>query len=380
MVLKLDQPRLITGIDIGNERSAFIEVLVANSKQAQPEFKEILLATSFMTITEVKNDLNPNRVRFFSGNVLIESVAKKKWDLVKIKCTQPFNSKIKYGISFVTLHTPEEVKCEDSPEKPAVKVSKAERLEDSDESRKKFGKFAMRANSDSDTDDKKKEDDSPFNRWKSSRSCGESRSTIKEQMTKLEEKRKRIRMLPDSSDEDKSPKPKTNRNRKSGLMYLDEDDEPNAKLQKKLDKDKDSKEKLLVPRDKSPSKSDPKKFSSFLSSDLPSTSSSSLSKSPSRSNSSSHSSRPPLSSHKNHSPKKSSRKDKENEKKSPRKEKRDSHPPRNVTYKSFHKLLEGVVIAFSGYVNPERGTLRQKAIDMGAKYKPDWDNSCTHLM
>lgn len=32
------------------------------------------------------------------------------------------------------------------------------------------------------------------------------------------------------------------------------------------------------------------------------------------------------------------------------------------------------------FQNPERAQMRDKAIKMGAKYKPDWNDSCTHLM
>lgn len=73
MVFKLDQPRQISMIEIGNENSGrykypckyldkpfnnhinlfllgMIEVLVGNSLQDPPIYKEILLSTSFMTI------------------------------------------------------------------------------------------------------------------------------------------------------------------------------------------------------------------------------------------------------------------------------------------------------------------------------------------
>lgn len=377
VVLKLDQPRVISGIDIGNERSGFIEVLVGNSKQDPPAYKEILLATSFMTIIEAKNGNNPNRVRCFTNNILVESVAKQKWDLIKVICTQPFNSKIQYGLSFITLHTPEEEKNDNSPVKPVL-VAKAAKAEDSSEKKSKFGKFAMRADSGSDDDKKDKVTTTPFNRWKSSKTGSENKVSIKDQMkAKIEENRKRIRVVPDSSDEDPKPTPKPNRNRTSGLVYEDEDDEPNERLQKKIDKDKERKEKdqktpKLAKRDKSPPRSDSKrsKFSSFIDVDEPSTSS--RHRSPSRS-----SSKPSFSSSSSSkkSQMKSPRKDKEPEKKS------NSSPLKaSVTYKPFHKLLEGVVFAFSGYVNPERGILRQKALDMGAKYRPDWDSSCSHLM
>ncbi|RWW11655.1 hypothetical protein BHE74_00043515 [Ensete ventricosum] len=46
----------------------------------------------------------------------------------------------------------------------------------------------------------------------------------------------------------------------------------------------------------------------------------------------------------------------------------------------FSKLLEGVIFALSGFVNPERATLRSKALEMGAEYQPDWTSDCTILV
>ena len=48
--------------------------------------------------------------------------------------------------------------------------------------------------------------------------------------------------------------------------------------------------------------------------------------------------------------------------------------------KPFNRLLEGVTVVLSGFQNPLRGQLRDKLQAMGAKYKPDWGPSCTHLM
>jgi DNA-repair protein XRCC1 len=401
VIFKLDQPRVISGIDIGNEHSGFIEVLVGNSKQSPPVFKEILLATSFMTIIEANNNTNPNRVRCFTPNALVESVAKQEWDLVKVFCTQPFNHKLKYGLSFVTLHSPGDAgKSDESP----VKTPQPAKAEKS----KNFGKFSIRANSDSDDDDKakKKESESPFNRWKSSKGSQENKTSIKEQVkTKIEENRKRIRVMEDSSDEEQPKekvKPKPGRNRMTGLVYEDEDDEPNEKLQKKLDKDKSTKDqektskpKLLVMREKSPAGKS--KFSSFIDDELPTSSPKASSKSSSsdkKHSSSKHSpssskhsssSRHSSSSSKHHSSSSPSKKpsSSSSHKRTPDKSSSSSNKkpdPKNVTYKPFDKLLEGVVFAFSGYVNPERGILRQKALDMGAKYRSDWDSTCTHLM
>jgi len=52
----------------------------------------------------------------------------------------------------------------------------------------------------------------------------------------------------------------------------------------------------------------------------------------------------------------------------------------NYETKPFGQLMSDVVFTISGYQNPFRGELRQKAHDMGARYRGDWDNSCTHLI
>lgn len=41
---------------------------------------------------------------------------------------------------------------------------------------------------------------------------------------------------------------------------------------------------------------------------------------------------------------------------------------------------EGVVFVLSGFVNPERGMLRSRAMEMGAQYEPDWNSDCTLLV
>ncbi|CAJ1955178.1 unnamed protein product [Sphenostylis stenocarpa] len=48
--------------------------------------------------------------------------------------------------------------------------------------------------------------------------------------------------------------------------------------------------------------------------------------------------------------------------------------------RSFNKLLEGVIFVLSGFVNPERGMLRSRAMEMGAEYRPDWNSDCTLLV
>lgn len=42
--------------------------------------------------------------------------------------------------------------------------------------------------------------------------------------------------------------------------------------------------------------------------------------------------------------------------------------------------MSNVIFVLSGFTNPLRSELRNKATTMGAICKDDWDKSCTHLM
>ena len=48
--------------------------------------------------------------------------------------------------------------------------------------------------------------------------------------------------------------------------------------------------------------------------------------------------------------------------------------------KDFTDLMEHVVFVLSGFENPLRSELRDKAREMGASYSWNWTDDCTHLM
>lgn len=353
VILKLDKPYKLTQIDIGNEFTGVIEILVGNSLLVPPKFQEIVLATSLMTMFDAKNERNPNGVRMFGRDLFNPAVADSQWDLVKIICAQPFNNHKQFGLSFINLHTNEEVTSNDDDDSPIKEKNPKIQLPPQEsktpkavaKATTKIGKFRFR---DSDSDDN--EDTSPFAQWKNKRDNppSTSKSSIKEQLkTKLESESKRRKV---DDDDDKKVKVKQDRNRSKGLFYDSSDDEPNERLQKKIDKDKELKSSTQKhPVKPTPTKSSPStsKFSSFL-------------------NDEDQRKKPSVS-----SPQKSKLKDENSSRKRPNKE---------IKYKPFNKLMEGVIFVISGYQNPERGIIRQKALDMGAKYKADWDDTCTHLM
>uniref|UniRef100_A0A8C5FR91 X-ray repair complementing defective repair in Chinese hamster cells 1 n=1 Tax=Gadus morhua TaxID=8049 RepID=A0A8C5FR91_GADMO len=107
VILQLEKEDQIHSIDIGNEGSAFIEVLVGNSSSTRDQDYEVLLVTSsFMSPTESRNNTNTGRVRFFGPSQLQKTPAQEKWDRVKIVCSQPYSKNIAYGVAFVKFHSP----------------------------------------------------------------------------------------------------------------------------------------------------------------------------------------------------------------------------------------------------------------------------------
>lgn len=47
---------------------------------------------------------------------------------------------------------------------------------------------------------------------------------------------------------------------------------------------------------------------------------------------------------------------------------------------SLDQVMQRVVFVLSGFQYPQRGQLRDKAVEMGARYQGEWNRQCTHLM
>lgn len=77
---------------------------------------------------------------------------------------------------------------------------------------------------------------------------------------------------------------------------------------------------------------------------------------------------------------KSTEKKRESFPKSLKTSKQQKAKSKDVEQVPFNRLMDGVVFVLSGFQNPFRGELREKALEMGAKYRPDWTPDSTHLM
>lgn len=54
-------------------------------------FQVLLVTSSFMSPSESRSGANPNRVRIFGPDKLVRAAAEKRWDRVKIVCSQPYS-------------------------------------------------------------------------------------------------------------------------------------------------------------------------------------------------------------------------------------------------------------------------------------------------
>ncbi|XP_022222798.2 DNA repair protein XRCC1 isoform X2 [Drosophila obscura] len=392
VILEFADPQQVTGIDLGNEHSAFIEVLVSRSGCRVDDFKELLLSSSFMTPIESKNSSNQNRVRCFSGSALDSTVLTEKWKLLKIVCTQPFNKHVQYGLSFVKVH----VTAQATATSATAAASKPKSL--LPERIMQFGAYKLREESpDSDTDTPLMR----FKRWKDSQQPAAPASTAAAIRDASAVMRRLSNTKPSSPSPAPAPAPvsrsaspagegKTDakpldRNRAS-LLFGDDDADDDAddkdarkqRLSKHLKADKDRRrveqEKLERERRKEKSKrhsidkAPPPKVDSPKPKDSP-RDRSKESQRPRDSDRSKDSPRP--SAHKRHS--------------SPTRgaatpAKKLKIKEATIQYRPFNQLLRGVVLVISGIQNPDRADLRAKATAMGARYKADWESGCTHLI
>nr|XP_023023307.1 DNA repair protein XRCC1 isoform X1 [Leptinotarsa decemlineata] len=383
IVLQLEKATEISGIDIGNEHSAFVEVLVSRSGGGD-DFKGLLMASAFMTPAEAKQSQNVNQVRMFTKEHLLKPQCDEKWDRVKVVCTQPFNRYVQYGLSFIILHTKEE--------KPSGTLQG------------NIGKFALRPASPdiftagslfAKVKEQKKEE--KLSGAAAIREAALATSLARFGSPKCKPKLKTGDSAPTQNrtkvqqSEEGEEQPRKDRNR-TGLFYSEDDDKPNEKIdriiKKKKEEDeakknkdegrkqsaelniwglpkvktKDDEREEDVRRDK-----DGEKAKKKVKDATPA-------KGSKQKEVSNHDS--PSTSKQNESKRDLKRKLQEDTTKEDTKKKKMNIP---VT-KPYERLLEGITIVVSGIQNPDRAMLRTTALSMGAKYKPDWDSSCTHLI
>ncbi|CAM9183633.1 unnamed protein product [Lampetra planeri] len=326
VILQFEKEAQVHSIDIGNEGSAFVEVLVGNSSAARDQdFQVLLVTSSFMSPTESRNGTNMNRVRFFGPNQLQKSASQEKWDRVKIVCSQPYSKNIAYGLAFVTFHSP--------PDKNDPAPVTSPKLT-------KLGQF--RVKEDSPSAGSNLQPGSLF----FSRENTKPTSSLKvsPQPEKLSYAAAALKVGGSSSGQVSSsnstpPQPPAKRKFE---FSKERQSAPGPPPSKKTSPGSSPEGKALTPKLKSSTASTP--------------------------------------SHSTVKAQTSADKKRESQSKPEAKPKQPKAKAQSVQQVPFKQIMEGVVFVLSGFQNPFRGELREKALDMGAKYRPDWTPDSTHLI
>ncbi|XP_053463093.1 DNA repair protein XRCC1 isoform X2 [Nycticebus coucang] len=315
VVLQLEKEEQIHSVDIGNDGSAFVEVLVGSSAggAGEQDYEVLLVTSSFMSPSESRSGSNPNRVRMFSPDKLVRAAAEKRWDRVKIVCSQPYSKDSPYGLSFVRFHSPPD---KDEAEAPSQKVTVTKlgqfRVKEEDESTNSLrpgSLFFSRINKTSPATASDPAGPSYAAATLQASSAISSASPVSRAVSSTsKESPKGKRKLDLGQEERKVP------SRPSVL--------------------------LLPPAIKRPKLPVPTR--------TPATA--------------------PVS--------------------APAQGTMLGKPPEEGTEPRGHragsqelgKILQGVVVVLSGFQNPFRSELRDKALELGAKYRPDWTSDSTHLI
>ncbi|XP_055002332.1 DNA repair protein XRCC1 isoform X1 [Sorex araneus] len=320
VVLQLEKEEQIHSLDIGNDGSAFVEVLVGSSAggSGEQDYEVLLVTSSFMSPSESRSGSNLNRVRIFGPDKLVRAAAEKRWDRVKIVCSQPYSKDSPYGLSFVRFHSPPD---KDEPEASPQKVTKLGqfRVKEEDEganSLRPGALFFSRINKTAPTAATATDPAGPSYaaatlQASSPSSSASLASTAVGSTSKPQESPKKKRKL-DLNQEERKPT---------------------------------SKPSAAPP---APSALAPKKPKLSPSPRTPATTPVSA---PARGT-------VPV---------------------KPRGEGTEPKAPR-VGPQELGKILQGVVVVLSGFQNPFRSELRDKALELGAKYRPDWTPDSTHLI
>eukprot|EP00759_Apiculatamorpha_spiralis_P049557 PhF_6_TR44278/c0_g1_i5/m.68230/K10803/XRCC1; DNA-repair protein XRCC1 len=100
--IRFPYPVYIDSIEICNNGAAFIEILVGRDNLSNP--KSMLPATSLMTMMEVRDGVNRNRVKeFVMSQVGKATVVEEKWQYMRVSLAQPFPPMTKLGLTWIRV-------------------------------------------------------------------------------------------------------------------------------------------------------------------------------------------------------------------------------------------------------------------------------------
>uniref|UniRef100_A0A4W5NCP2 Xrcc1 N-terminal domain containing 1 n=1 Tax=Hucho hucho TaxID=62062 RepID=A0A4W5NCP2_9TELE len=105
--LQLERASYFGYIDVGNCGSAFVQIDVGRSSWPLDQPYITLLPTAtLMSPAESRQGTGLTGVRMFKKGDFLSEGAEDSWDRVRVTCTQPFNKRSQFGLSFLRIRSP----------------------------------------------------------------------------------------------------------------------------------------------------------------------------------------------------------------------------------------------------------------------------------
>ncbi|KAJ8266714.1 hypothetical protein GJAV_G00133890 [Gymnothorax javanicus] len=121
--LQMERATAIGYIDVGNCGSAFIQIDVGRSSwPLERSYITLLPTTTLMSPVESKQEKGRTGVRMFKRDDFLQAGVDELWDRVRVTCTQPFNKRAQFGLSFLRIRSPEEEEGMSSEEEPVASL------------------------------------------------------------------------------------------------------------------------------------------------------------------------------------------------------------------------------------------------------------------
>ncbi|EFA84971.1 BRCT domain-containing protein [Heterostelium album PN500] len=338
---QFSEPRYIKAIDITNAGCSFIEVLVGYSTWETNEYQVMVQLTTFMAASDSKDNTNRSRSMRFEGSKITSMTANRRWEKVRVICKQPF-IKTNIGIASIKFYGKPETKVEKEDVLATTPVPLA-----GENFPVPQGKLSI-----------------------SSSNVLNSPGQLDSSATDLDTSMTDIETTPTKLNSSKTILDSSNKklNRSGSLTFSNSKSKSiltNILPGKCIVVKKPS--ELEEEFNKVATNKDDNHHHHKMDIDTPSSSSSKKPKETSK-------------------PKLVEPKDEDTEEEDGHTDEDDNvhtivvEPKESKYITPFGLILKGVVIVIGGIVNPRKGELRVKALEMGADYKPDWCKGATHLI
>ncbi|KAK4328413.1 hypothetical protein Pmani_001161 [Petrolisthes manimaculis] len=365
VILKLERLTSLSSIDIGNDGSAFIEVLVG--REGVADFQVLLVASSFMTPIESRNGTDLHRVRMFGPDKLNKSVAEQKWDRVKVICTQPFNRNTQYGLSFITIRVPDKPgESQALPHTPKIT---------------KLGSFTLRDDDDDDpisvgsvfAKHKDKQPQVPLSGAAAIRAASVAAATASNSSPTTQSIKKTDSTQPYATAHKRKADDSPQHHHSYQLNKKFSADE--SSRERKTDergKDNNSKQERKADLERKNSDRGEKRYKNERERKRGEGSINEGNKERKRGGGGATA--------EGNTKREGSMNEKDTRKGGGEGSTNETKNKKAIKSRPFCELMDGVVFVLSGYQNPQRSNLRDAMMDMGAVYKSDWGPTCTHLV